>query len=48
VRYCVVACRKVLFCDHAGSMGETCDQLLSLVVRKWKIGVVGIKNKGES
>jgi hypothetical protein len=23
--YCVVACAKVLFCDHTGGMGQTCD-----------------------
>ena len=46
-RYCVIACRKVLFCDHTGSMGQTCDQLLGLAVRKSEIGGVGIKNKEE-
>jgi len=24
-RDCVVACRKVLFCDRTDSLGQTCD-----------------------
>ena len=39
--------RKVLFCDHTGSMGQTGDQLLGLTVGKCEIDGVGIKNKEE-